>query len=79
MTMDTEHVYKIVELVGSSRTSIEDAIQNALQRASETLRNLDWFEVRETRGRIVDGNVGWYQVTLGIGFRVEEGGSVADD
>jgi flavin-binding protein dodecin len=74
--MQSEHVYKIVELVGSSTTGIEDAIQNAISRASETLRNLDWFEVRETRGRIVDGSVGWYQVTLGIGFRVDEGESV---
>ena len=79
MTAESEHVYKIVELVGSSQTSVESAIANALERASETLRNLDWFEVRETRGRIVDGRVGWYQVTLGIGFRVEPGASVAQD
>jgi len=79
MTMQSEHVYKIVELVGSSKTSVEDAIENAISRAGETLRNLDWFEVRETRGRIVDGRVGWYQVTLGIGFRVEEGESVDED
>ena len=77
--MQTEHVYKIVELVGSSKESVEDAIENALTRAGETLHNLDWFEVRETRGRVVDGRVGWYQVTLGIGFRVEDGVSVAQE
>ena len=79
MTMQSEHVYKVVELVGSSKESVEDAIENALARAGETLRNLDWFEVRETRGRVVDGRVGWYQVTLGIGFRVEDGASAAQE
>jgi flavin-binding protein dodecin len=65
-----EHVYKLVELVGSSKEGIEDAIENAIGRASKTLRNLDWFEVREIRGNIQDGGVGWYQVKLGVGFRV---------
>ena len=79
MTMQSEHVYKIVELVGSSKTSVEDAIENALARVGETLRNIDWFEVRETRGRVVDNRVGWYQVTLGIGFRVDDESTVAED
>jgi flavin-binding protein dodecin len=66
----TDHVYKKIELVGSSRESIEAAIGGAISRASETLRNLDWFEVKEVRGTIEDGKVGWYQVALNVGFRV---------
>jgi dodecin len=68
-----EHVYKVVELVGSSPTSIEDAINTAVTRASETLRNLRWFEVLQTRGQIVDGKIQHFQVTLRIGFTLEEG------
>lgn len=64
------HVYKNVELVGSSETSIEDAIHNAIGTAAKTLKHLEWFEVSETRGHIVDGNVGHYQVVLKIGFRI---------
>jgi flavin-binding protein dodecin len=72
MVHDSGHVYKIIELVGSSGDGLEAAIQNAVGRANETLRNLDWFEVREIRGRIENGGVGWYQVKLGVGFRVED-------
>lgn len=68
----SDHVYKVVELVGSSSDSIEDAINGAVGRAADTLRNLDWFEVKEIRGNISDGKVGWYQVKLGVGFRVLE-------
>jgi dodecin len=68
-----EHVYKIVELVGSSPTSIEDAINTAVTRASETLRNLRWFEVLQTRGHIEDGKIQHFQVTLRVGFTLEEG------
>ena len=64
----SDHIYKVVELVGSSPISIEDAIQGAVGRASKTLRNLRWFEVLETRGHIEDGKVHHYQVTLKIGF-----------
>jgi flavin-binding protein dodecin len=64
------HVYKIVELVGSSPNSIDEAIRTAVERASETLTHLDWFEVAETRGHIVDGRVAHYQVTLRVGFRL---------
>lgn len=64
------HVYKKVEIVGSSTKSIDDAIQNAIARAAETLTHLDWFEVAETRGHIQDGRVAHYQVTLKIGFRL---------
>ncbi len=65
------HTYKIVEIVGSSSDSIEDAIRGAIAQASATLRHLEWFEVVETRGHIVDGKVGHFQVHLKIGFRVE--------
>jgi flavin-binding protein dodecin len=68
-----EHVYKVVELVGSSPTSVEDAINSAVTRASQTLRNLCWFEVLETRGQIEDGKVQHFQVTLRVGFTLEEG------
>ena len=68
-----EHVYKVVELVGSSSTSIEDAINTAVTRASETLRNLRWFEVLQTRGHIEEGKIQHFQVTLRVGFTLEEG------
>ena len=68
----SEHVYKVVELVGSSPNSIEDAIQVAVGRASQTLRNLRWFEVMETRGHVRDGKVEHYQVTLKVGFTMED-------
>ncbi|GLS49733.1 hypothetical protein GCM10007885_25830 [Methylobacterium gnaphalii] len=67
----SEHVYKVVELVGSSPNSIEDAIQGAVSRAGQTIRNLRWFEVLETRGHIEDGKVHHYQVTLKVGFTME--------
>jgi len=67
----SEHVYKKTEIVGSSKTSIEDAIETAIARASKTLKNVDWFEVVETRGHVVDGKVGHYQVALKIGFRLD--------
>ena len=68
--MTSDHTYKIIELVGSSAQGVQPAIENAISRAGETLKNLDWFEVKEIRGNISDGKVGWYQVKLGIGFRV---------
>jgi flavin-binding protein dodecin len=64
----SDHVYKIVELVGSSPTSIEDAIQGAIARAGETLDNVRWFEVIETRGHVEGGKVAYYQVTIRVGF-----------
>jgi hypothetical protein len=69
----SDHVYKVIELVGSSTASIEDAIQAAVGRASQTLRNLRWFEVIETRGHIENGKVHHYQVTLKAGFTMEGG------
>ncbi len=65
------HVYKTVELVGSSTVGFEDAVQAAVARASATLRNLRWFEVVGTRGQIEDGKIAHYQVTLKIGFTLE--------
>lgn len=67
-----EHVYKIIQLAGSSETSIEDAIQGAIARASRTLKNLGWFEVLETRGHVEGGKVKRYQVVLKLGFTLEE-------
>jgi dodecin len=67
---DTAKTYKLIELVGVSERSTEDAIQNALAQASQTLKGLSWFEVKEMRGLIEDGKVNQYQVTLKIGFRI---------
>lgn len=66
----SDHTYKVIELVGSSKTSIEDAVNGALASASESLSNLDWFEVVQTRGQIHQGRVGYYQVVLKVGFRL---------
>jgi flavin-binding protein dodecin len=65
-----DHTYKVIELVGSSNESVQTAIENAIARAGQTIRNLDWFVVKEVRGNIQDGSVAWYQVTVDIGFRV---------
>ena len=68
----SDHVYKSVEITGSSSDGVTEAIDRAVTKASETLRNLDWFEVVNVRGHIADGRVAHYQVTLKIGFRLEE-------
>lgn len=68
--MSDHHVYKKVEIVGSSKNSIEDAIENALAECGKSVRNMEWFEVTETRGHIVDGKVGHYQVVMKVGFRI---------
>jgi flavin-binding protein dodecin len=67
----SNHVYKKIELVGSSPESIEDAVKNALSKASKSLRNLRWFEVIETRGHIEDGKIGHWQVTIKVGFTLD--------
>jgi len=67
-----DNVYKVTEVVGTSRTTMEEAVNNALTKASKTLRNLRWFEVIETRGQIEDGRVAVWQVTLKIGFTIED-------
>lgn len=73
-----EHVYKKIELVGSSKVGIEDAVQNALNRAGKTIRNMRWFEVTETRGYIEEGGVAYWQVTVKIGFTMEDSDDAAD-
>lgn len=67
----TAHTYKLIELVGSSPTSTDDAIRSAIRKASATVKHIDWFQVVETRGHVADGNVAHFQVTLKIGFRIE--------
>lgn len=68
----SDRVYKKTEVVGTSSESIEAAIQNALKRTSKTIRNVDWFEMSEVRGHVVDGDVAHYQVTLKVGFRLDD-------
>ena len=70
--MQQDHIYKVIELVGTSETSIEDAIQGAVARATKTLHHLRWFEVVQTRGQIEGGKVRHYQVTLKVGFTLDE-------
>ncbi|MEO5735895.1 MAG: dodecin [Variovorax sp.] len=65
------HVYKHIELTGSSPTSSDDAVRNAIAKASESVRNIQWFEVVETRGHVADGKVAHWQVTLKVGFTLE--------
>ncbi len=68
-----DHVYKVIELVGSSSKGVDDAIRQAIERASTSLHNIDWFEVTETRGHVENGKVGHFQVKLKVGFRLDEG------
>ena len=65
------HVYKTLELVGTSTTGSDDAIRRAIETAAKSVRHIDWFEVVETRGHVVDGKVAHFQVTLKVGFRIE--------
>lgn len=66
------HVYKQIEIVGTSTTGCDDAIRNAVETAARSIRHIDWFEVVETRGHVQDGKIAHYQVALKIGFRFEE-------
>jgi dodecin len=66
-----DHVYRVTEIVGSSPESVQQAIRNGVSRAGQTLRNVEWFEVTEIRGQIVDGDVAHFQVGMKIGFRLE--------
>lgn len=68
----SDHVYRLTEVVGSSTTSIDDAIRSAVTRASATVRNVEWFQTQEIRGQVVDGSVEYFQVTVKLGFRVED-------
>ena len=67
----SDHVYKLVELVGSSTVGVDDAIRNAIETAARSLRHIEWFEVAGTRGHVADGKVAHFQVTLKVGFRLE--------
>ena len=69
----SDHIYKTIELVGSSSRGVEDAVQKAVAKASETVRNLRWFQVVDTRGHIEAGKIAHWQVTLKIGFTLEDG------
>ncbi|KGQ19441.1 Dodecin, Flavin-binding protein [Lysobacter dokdonensis DS-58] len=68
----TNHVYKAIELTGSSTTGTDDAVRNAIERASKTVRSLKWFEIIETRGHVEDGRVQHWQVTIKAGFTLED-------
>jgi flavin-binding protein dodecin len=68
----TDHVYRLSEIVGSSTTSIDEAIRTAVRKASQTVRNIEWFQAEEIRGQVVDGDVAYFQVRMKIGFRVED-------
>lgn len=68
----SDHVYKSIELTGSSSTTVEDAVQNAISKAAKTMRNMHWFQVMETRGHIEEGKVAHWQVTLKVGFRLDD-------
>ena len=67
----TDHVYRLSEIVGSSSTSVDEAIRTAIRKASQTVRNIEWFQTEEIRGQVVDGDVAYFQVRLKVGFRVE--------
>jgi dodecin len=68
----TDHIYKLIELTGSSKNSIEEAVQNAIAKAARTVHKLHWFQVLETRGNIDNGNVAYWQVTIKVGFTLED-------
>jgi flavin-binding protein dodecin len=68
----TDRTYRVTEIVGTSPVSVDEAVRNGIRRAGQTLRHLDWFEVTEVRGQIVDGEVAHYQVGLKVGFRLED-------
>nr|WP_218860188.1 dodecin [Petropleomorpha daqingensis] len=67
----SDHVYRLSEIVGSSQTSVDDAIRNAISKAAQTVRNIEWFETKEIRGQVVEGGIAYFQVRLKVGFRVE--------
>jgi flavin-binding protein dodecin len=68
----SDHIYKTIDLVGSSKEGIEDAVERAIARAAKTVRNMRWFQVVETRGTVDGNSVGFWQVTLRVGFTLEE-------
>jgi flavin-binding protein dodecin len=68
----SDHVYRLTEVVGSSTTSVDDAIRTAVRKAAQTVRNIEWFQTEEIRGQVADGDVAYFQVTLKLGFRVDD-------
>ncbi len=68
----SDHVYRLSEIVGSSPVGVDEAIRNAISKAAQTVRNIEWFQTQEVRGHVVDGDVAHFQVTLKLGFRVED-------
>ena len=68
----SDHVYGMSEIVGSSASGVDDAIRNAVRKAAQTVRHIEWFQVQEVRGQVADGDVAYFQVTLKIGFRIED-------
>ncbi|MBN0042866.1 dodecin domain-containing protein [Streptomyces actuosus] len=68
----SNHTYRVTEIVGSSHDGVDQAVRNAISRASQTLRNLDWFEVTQVRGQLEDGQIAHWQVGVKVGFRLEE-------
>ena len=68
----SDHIYRVSEIVGSSTEGVDQAVRNGIRRASQTLRNLDWFEVTQIRGHLENGDVAHVQVTMKVGFRLEE-------
>jgi dodecin len=68
----SDHVYRLSEIVGSSPDGVDAAIRNAIAKASQTVRNIEWFEAQEIRGQVVDGAVAYFQVAVKVGFRVED-------
>jgi flavin-binding protein dodecin len=68
----SEHVYGLSVVVGSSTTGVDDAVRTAIRKAARTVRNIDWFEVKEIRGQVVDGDIGYVQVTVKLGFRIDD-------
>jgi dodecin len=67
----SDHVYRLSEIVGSSTTGVDDAVRNAIRKAAQTIRHIEWFETSEIRGHVVDGDVAYFQVKLKVGFRVD--------
>jgi len=68
----SDHVYRLSEIVGSSPNSVDEAIRTAIAKAAQTVRNIEWFQTEEIRGQVVDGDVAYFQVTVKIGFRVDD-------
>jgi flavin-binding protein dodecin len=69
----TDHVYRVTEIVGSSPDGVDAAIRNGIERAARTVRHIDWFEVTQVRGFVEEGQIGYFQVGLKVGFRLEDG------